>query len=54
MEEIKSNPEVHTTQESTKNWIPLNIYQETSLCLESFFLLKVEASTVTYIIIILY
>ena len=45
MEEIKSNPQVYTTQEGTKNWIHINLYHETALCLDSFFRLKVEAST---------
>ena len=46
MQEIKGNPQVYTTQEGTKNWIHTNLYQETALCLDSFFWLKVEASTI--------
>ena len=46
MQEIKGNPQVYTTQEGTKNWIHTNLYQETALCLYSFFWLKVEASTI--------
>ena len=46
MQEIKGNPQVYTTQEGTKNWIQTNLYQETALCLDSFFWLKVEASTI--------
>ena len=46
MLEIKNNPQVYTTQEGAKNWIHTNLYQETALCLDSFFWLKVEASTV--------
>ena len=46
MQEIKGNPRVYTTQEGTKNWIHTNLYQETALCLDSFFWLKVEASTI--------
>ena len=46
MQEIKGNPQVYTTQEGTKNWIHTNLYQETALCLDSFFWPKVEASTV--------
>ena len=46
MQEIKGNPQVYTTQEGTKNWIRTNLYQETALCLYSFFWLKVEASTI--------
>ena len=46
MLQIKNNPQVYTTQEGTKNWIHTNLYQETALCLDSFFWLKVEASTV--------
>ena len=46
IEEIKNNPQVYTTQEGTKNWIHTNLYQETALCLDSFFWLKVKASTV--------
>ena len=37
---------MYTNQEGTKNWIHTNLYQETALCLDSFFSLKVEASTV--------
>ena len=47
MQKIKGNPQVYTTQEGTKNWIHTNSYQETALCLDSFFWLKL-----TYIIII--
>ena len=46
MQEIKGNPQVYTTQEGTKNWIHTILYQETALCLDSFFWLKVEASTI--------
>ena len=46
MLEIKNNPQVYTTQEGAKNWIHTNLYQETALCLDSFFWPKVEASTV--------
>ena len=46
MLEIKNNPQVYTTQEGAKNWIHTNLYQETALCLDSFFWLKVEASTI--------
>ena len=46
MLEIKNNPQVYTTQEGAKNLIHTNLYQETALCLDSFFWLKVEASTV--------
>ena len=46
MGEIKSNPQVYTTQEGTKNWIHINLYQETALCLDSFFWLKFEVSIV--------
>ena len=46
MQEIKGNPRVYTTQEGTKNWIHTILYQETALCLDSFFWLKVEASTI--------
>ena len=38
MQKIKGNPQVYTTQEGTKNWI--------HICLDSFFWLKVEASTI--------
>ena len=46
MQKIKGNPQVYTTQEGTKNWIHTNLYQETTLCLDSFCWLKVEASTI--------
>ena len=46
IEQIKNNPQVYTTQEGTKNWIHINLYQETALCLDSFFWLKFEASIV--------
>ena len=46
MQKIKGNPQVYTTQEGTKNWIHTNSYQETALCLDSFFWLKVQASTI--------
>ena len=46
MLEIKNNPQVYTTQEGAKNWIHTNLYQETALCLDSFFWPKVEAATV--------
>ena len=46
MQEIKGNPQVHTTQDGTKNWIHTILYQQTALCLDSFFWLKVEASTI--------
>ena len=46
MQEIKGNSQVYTTQEGTKNWIHTNLYQETALFLDSFFWLKVEASTI--------
>ena len=48
MQEIKGNPQLYTTKEGTKNWIPTNLYQETALCLDSFFWLKVEASTTPF------
>ena len=37
IEEINNNPQVYTNQEGTKNWIHTNLYQETALCLDSFF-----------------
>ena len=43
---MKINPQVYTNQEGTKNWIHSSNYHETVLCLDSFFRLKVEASTV--------
>ena len=46
MQEIKGNPQLYTTKEGTKNWIPTDLYQETALCLDSLFWLKVEASTI--------
>ena len=37
---------MYTNQEGMKNWIHTNLYQETTLCLDSFFSPKVEAFTV--------
>ena len=46
MQAIKGNPQVYTIQEGTKNWIHTILYQETALCLDYFFWLKTEASTI--------